>query len=254
MIFYFSGTGNSKHVAEQLAAMLGERLVAIGEAVAEGTYTFALAEGESVGWVFPTYSWGPAPVAADFASRVQLQGCGADTYCYMVTTCGDEVGETVTMFAKSLGNISLKAAFSVQMPNNYILLPGFDVDDKALERSKVEASAARVKAVAEAIGAKREIIDVVVGPWRRLKSRLIYPLFRRFAMSDKAFAANADVCTRCGLCARECPANNITLDGGSLPRWHGKCTMCLSCIHRCPVRAIEYGKATRSKGRYFFRP
>lgn len=254
MIFYFSGTGNSKHVAEQLAAMLGERLVAIAEAVAEGTYTFALAEGESVGWVFPTYSWGPAPVAADFASRVQLQGCCAHTYCYMVTTCGDEVGETVTMFAKSLGNISLKAAFSVQMPNNYILLPGFDVDDKALERSKVEASAARIKAVAEAIAAKREIIDVVVGPWRRLKSRLIYPLFRRFAMSDKAFAANADVCTRCGLCARECPAKNITLDGGSLPRWHGNCTMCLSCIHRCPVRAIEYGKATCSKGRYFFRP
>lgn len=56
MIFYFSGTGNSKHVAEQLAAMLGERLVAIAEAVAEGTLTFALAEGESVGWVFPTYS------------------------------------------------------------------------------------------------------------------------------------------------------------------------------------------------------
>lgn len=254
MIFYFSGTGNSKHVAEQLAAMLGERLVAIAEAVAEGTYTFALAEGESVGWVFPTYSWGPAPVAADFASKVQLQGCGADTYCYMVTTCGDEVGETVSMFAKSLGNIRLKAAFSVQMPNNYILLPGFDVDDKALERSKVEASAARVKAVAEAIAAKREIIDVVVGPWRRLKSRLIYPLFRRFAMSDKAFAANAEVCTRCGLCARECPANNITLSCNELPKWQGKCTMCLSCIHRCPVRAIEYGKATRSKGRYFFRP
>ena len=250
MIFYFSGTGNSKHVAEQLAAMLGERLVAIAEAVAEGTLTFALAEGESVGWVFPTYSWGPAPVAADFASKVQLQGCGADTYCYMVTT----LGETVSMFAKSLGNIRLKAAFSVQMPNNYILLPGFDVDDKALERSKVEASAARIKAVAEAIAAQREIIDVVVGPWRRLKSRLIYPLFRRFAMSDKAFAANAEVCTRCGLCARVCPANNITLDGGSLPRWHGNCTMCLSCIHRCPVRAIEYGKATRSKGRYFFRP
>ena len=254
MIFYFSGTGNSEYVARQLAEALGERLIGMAQAINSGEMHYTLGEGETVGWVFPTYSWGPAPVAADFASKVQLQGCGADTYCYMVTTCGDEVGETVTMFAKSLGNISLKAAFSVQMPNNYILLPGFDVDDKALERSKVEASAAQIKAVAEAIAAKREIIDVVEGPWRRLKSRLVYPLFRRFAMSDKAFVANADVCTRCGLCARECPANNITLDGGSLPRWHGNCTMCLSCIHRCPVRAIEYGKATRSKGRYFFRP
>ena len=254
MIFYFSGTGNSKHVAEYLATMLGERLVAIGEAVAEGNYSYTLAPGEMVGWVFPTYSWGPAPIAARFAMRVQLQGYDADTYCFMVTTCGDEVGETVQMFGKALGNIRLNAAFSVQMPNNYILLPGFDVDSKELERSKIEASAARIHTIAHAIAHRSETIDVVVGTWRRLKSRLIYPLFRRFAMSDKAFAANADVCTRCGLCARVCPANNITLGCNELPKWHGNCTMCLSCIHRCPVRAIEYGKATRSKGRYFFRP
>ena len=254
MIFYFSGTGNSKHVAEYLATMLGERLVAIGEAVAEGNYSYTLARGEMVGWVFPTYSWGPAPIAARFAMRVQLQGYDADTYCFMVTTCGDEVGETVQMFGKALGNIRLNAAFSVQMPNNYILLPSFDVDSKELERSKIEASAARINTIAHAIAHRSETIDVVVGTWRRLKSRLIYPLFRRFAMSDKAFAANADVCTRCGLCARVCPANNITLGCNELPKWHGNCTMCLSCIHRCPVRAIEYGKATRSKGRYFFRP
>ena len=254
MIFYFSGTGNSKHVAEYLATMLGERLVAIGEAVAEGNYSYTLARGEMVGWVFPTYSWGPAPIAARFAMRVQLQGYDADTYCFMVTTCGDEVGETVQMFGKALGNIRLNAAFSVQMPNNYILLPGFDVDSKELEHSKIEASAARIHTIAHAIAHRSKTIDVVVGQWRRLKSRLIYPLFRRFAMSDKAFAANADVCTRCGLCARVCPANNITLGCNELPKWHGNCTMCLSCIHRCPVRAIEYGKATRSKGRYFFRP
>ena len=254
MIFYFSGTGNSKHVAEYLATMLGERLVAIGEAVAEGNYSYTLARGEMVGWVFPTYSWGPAPIAARFAMRVQLQGYNADTYCFMVTTCGDEVGETVQMFGKALGNIRLNVAFSVQMPNNYILLPSFAVDSKELGRSKIEASAARINTIAHAIAHRSETIDVVVGTWRRLKSRLIYPLFRRFAMSDKAFVANADVCTRCGLCARVCPANNITLGCNELPKWHGNCTMCLSCIHRCPVRAIEYGKATRSKGRYFFRP
>lgn len=252
MIFYFSGTGNSKHVAQQLATMLNERLVAIGNAAISGTFSFTLAEGESVGWVFPTYSWGPAPIAADFASKVQLNGYNARTYCYMVTTCGDEVGETVEMFAKALGGIGLNAAFSVQMPNNYILLPGFDVDDKALEQSKISASAARLQTIAKAIAEKTETTDVVVGSWRRLKSRFIYPLFRRYAMSDKQFYAKDNVCTRCGLCAKMCPVNNITINAQETPKWHGKCTMCLSCIHRCPVRAIEYGKASCSKGRYHF--
>jgi NAD-dependent dihydropyrimidine dehydrogenase PreA subunit len=35
-----------------------------------------------------------------------------------------------------------------------------------------------------------------------------------------------------------------------LPVWGKECTQCLACIHRCPVQAIEYGKATIGKRRY----
>ena len=63
MIFYFSGTGNSEYVAKQLAARLGDRLVKMGDAVAHADYDYTLSEGERVGWVFPVYSWGPAPIA-----------------------------------------------------------------------------------------------------------------------------------------------------------------------------------------------
>ena len=43
------------------------------------------------------------------------------------------------------------AGYSVIMPNNYILLPGFDVDSKEVERQKLEDAPAAVAAIAAAI-------------------------------------------------------------------------------------------------------
>ena len=58
MIFFFSGCGNSRYVAETLAAGLNDTLVFIPEAAREGRYEYELAEGERLGFVFPIYAWG----------------------------------------------------------------------------------------------------------------------------------------------------------------------------------------------------
>ena len=87
MIYYFSGTGNSKWVAGRLASILGEHLVEIGEAIRLGKFRYELATEESIGWVFPVYSWGPPPVVLDFISKWHVDGyVKGKTYCYMVAT------------------------------------------------------------------------------------------------------------------------------------------------------------------------
>ena len=144
------------------------------------------------------------------------------------------------------------AVLSVQMPNNYILLPGFDVDSKDLEAKKRNAAVQRLDEVTDWIMSQKSGDSVVVGPMPSLKSKLVYPLFKKFYMSDKSFWVQADVCNHCGLCSKVCPNRNITVSNGDLPKWHGNCAMCLSCIHRCPARAIQYGKQTEKKGRYHF--
>lgn len=253
MIFYFSGTGNSEHVAKQLAAVLGDsRLVPIGDAVRCGEYAYRVADDEPIGWVIPIYSWGPAPIAALFAKHLQLSGYTSRTYCYTVLTCGDEVGEAPAMWRGCLGKIDCHAIFSIQMPNNYILLPGFDVDSHALECEKRRNAELRIAEIARNVGSCVVGDDVVVGRWRRLKSRLVYPMFKRYAMSDKHFYAKKRVCIGCGVCAKACGVGNVKMAEDGTPRWHNHCAMCLGCIHRCPVRAIEYGNATRRKGRYHF--
>ena len=73
MIFYFSGCGNSKHVAETIAAGLNDTLTFIPEAAREGRYEYELAEGERLGFVFPIYSWAPPKLVIDFVKKLQLK-------------------------------------------------------------------------------------------------------------------------------------------------------------------------------------
>lgn len=249
MIFWFSGTGNSLWAAKQLAAALNDTLVDIAAEHRRGHYEYTLCPGESIGWVFPVHSWGPPPLVCDFASRLQINGYASGTHCYMVATCGDDTGLTVEIMQKALGRYVLNAAFSVQMPNTYICLPGFDVDDPATEQSKLTAAQPRIDKVAQCIIERRHVVDVVRGTMPWIKSRLIRPGFVSMGMNDKQFVVD-DRCTGCGKCSTQCPVANIAMDGDRRPQWQGACTMCLRCLHKCPAQAINYGKITAKKGRY----
>ena len=83
---------------------------------------------------------------------------------------------------------------------------------------------------------------VVSGP----VNRLFYPL----CVKAKAFHVSDD-CIGCGKCVKLCPLNNITLENGK-PVWGRKCTHCMACISYCPEKAIEYGKKSSEKERYYF--
>lgn len=247
MILWHSGTGNSRHVALELSGLLDERALRIGEA--DGA---ALRDaGDRIVWVFPVYGWGVPPVVRDFMLR-RAGGLKSARH-FMVVTCGDDVGLTHRQWRKLVDRTGGKAvgAWSVQMPNNYVLLPGFDVDSKGVERRKLEECGERIAAVARGIRHGARVDDVVMGSAAWVKSRVLYPLFCRFLMSPKPFRAS-EKCTGCGVCSKECPARNIAMEG-KRPEWGRRCSMCLSCYHRCPFHAVEYGQRTLRKGQYFFK-
>lgn len=253
MIFWFSGTGNSRWAAQRLGEIIGdERLVAIADYPAGSDCSFTLARHERVGFVFPTYSWGPAPVVARFVRRLTLDGYkAADNYCYALTTCGDDVGLSVQIMAHAMRPaLHLDAMFSLQMPNNYVCLLGFDTDPADVEKSKLAEAQISIGTIAGLIAERRCVTHVVTGGMAWLKSRVVYPLFKRLLMSPKPFHVRPAVCTRCGRCVRVCPLHNVELAADGLPQWSGNCAMCLACYHHCPAHAVEYGRATLRKRQY----
>ena len=134
MIFYFSGTGNSKWIANQLSKEQKEELVFIPDALKDRTFEFCLREDEKIGFVFPVYSWAPPEIVLNFIRQLSLKGYKRQ-YLFFVCSCGDDTGLTQQVLEKALSHKGWKchAGFSVTMPNNYVLLPGFDVDKKELE-------------------------------------------------------------------------------------------------------------------------
>lgn len=247
MIFYFSGTGNSYWVARQLAARLDDVLVPMAEEEAL-TKAYQWKANEKVGFVFPVYSWAPPKLVLDFIARVRMD---RPEYVYFVCTCGDDTGKTADLFVKALNKRGweCQAGYSVTMPNTYVSLPGFDVDDEEVERMKVQNALARVQFIGEEVskGVRMKRYSCHEGAVPFLKSYVIRPFFYRFLMSPEPFYAT-EACTSCKRCEKKCPVHNIKVDGR--PQWGNRCTQCLACYHECPVHAIHYGKRTLGKGQY----
>ncbi|MDH6343935.1 ferredoxin [Parabacteroides sp. PFB2-12] len=255
MIFYFSGTGNSLWVARELAKAFGEPLISISDEQKKEAplLSYTLRKDEKIIFVYPVHSWGPALLVSAFVSRLQLENY-TDQRIYSVSTCGDECGYTGDMLRKELKErrIPLHAAYSIVMPNNYVLMPGFDVDSKEIEQSKLQEAPRQIRKIVEAIN-KANPSDALLykqGSLPFVKSRLIYPLFKRFAVKQNEFYAT-DNCISCGICEQVCPTSTITIGDSGRPQWAKEsCVQCVACIHYCPERAIEYGKVSLKKGRY----
>lgn len=249
MIFYYSGCGNSRYVAETLAAAGGEKLVFIPHAAREGQFDYALQADERLGFVFPIYSWRPPQLVLDFISRLRLQG--SPSYTYMVSTYGDGAGWADKVMGETLAAVGLQlnAVFGVVMPNTYVNMSFMKLDTAELAQQKLANSKKRVAELAKAIAERQKAVDIVRGGMPNLKTYFIGKGFNRW-LSDKYYYVT-DACISCGKCAEVCPLQNITLEGGK-PRWHGHCTQCEACYHYCPRNAVQFGKATRGKGQYHF--
>ena len=253
MVFYFSGTGNTRWAAEQLAKATGERLCFIpNELQTDCNYT--LAEGERLGICFPVHGWQPPHIVRLFIERMEISG-QEKPYVYALCTCGDNAGLAVEMLRRQLAGkeLHLSSCQSLIMPESYVCLPFMYTDTPQREQEKICQSEKLLEQfVQRVLACETDYEDVRRGatPW--LFSHVIGAYFNARMITDSKFTVDADVCTHCGRCERECPVGDVELKE-KLPTWKhdGSCTCCLSCYHHCPVHAINYGKITRRRGQYY---
>lgn len=251
MILWYSGCGNSRFVADTLSKELADdKMVFIPDAARQKA-ALEFGPDEVLGIVFPVYSWSVPKLVSEFLRTVSIKGKPA--YIFAACTCGDQTGLTYEHLCKDLRKqgLQLDAFFSFQMPETYINLPGFNLDTPENAKRKIDGTK---ESLSEVIGLIKQRTqgnyDKLRGSKTFLKSNILKPLFYGLLITDRKFNVSDD-CIGCGICAKNCPLQNITIENDR-PKWNGHCTNCMSCYHRCPKNAINFGSATQGKGQYHF--
>jgi ferredoxin len=272
MIFYFSGTGNSKWAAKTLALETGDTLVSIPEVI-NSDCSFTIEKDEHVGFIFPIHGWRVPNIVKEFLTKLTIKTLGEDTshvkhYCFCLVTAGDSIGKAMERFQQQLKSVtvndalSLKAVCSLIMPESYVGLPGMDVDTKEKELEKKELASKQLKEFSNILKQRPHKDSNQIWGWNQLIrgpipsffSGPVGGFFERFLITDKPFHVDNRRCVKCGICANVCPVSDIKGGLGYEPEWlhNGKCLTCFSCYHHCPHHAIEFGKRTQKKGQYFY--
>jgi len=239
MIFYFSGTGNSKYIAKKLAESTNSKLIDMS-IDRNMEHEYHLDNNESVGFVFPVYYYTLNNVILDFVKNLKLTGNG---YTYAIVTCGGSIGGTGGYLKSELGkrNINLDNVYPLVMPDNAVFY--YNVINKGeainlLKKSDIEFEKIFNKIINNEI---KHISSIGI-------SKIFRPIY--FAMSGTKKFKVTDKCIGCGKCDKNCPAKAIEMKNG-IPVWSkSHCDMCSACINRCPVEAIQYGKGTTKRNRY----
>lgn len=256
MVFFFSGTGNTRWAANAVAKETEEELVFIPDVIS-GDCHFKLQANERIGFVFPIHGWRPPRIVLKFIEKLDINASGH--YCYALVTAGDTVALAIDYLSHALEakGMHIDSCFSLIMPESYVGLPFMDVDNKERELAKKEKAKSDLNECIKVIVERRKGINrLTKGPLPAFFSGPVGGFFVKFLITDKPFRVDSSKCIGCGLCAKNCPVDDITLVGSSKkhPAWNhnGKCLTCFSCYHHCPVKAIEYGNRTKHKGQYYY--
>ncbi len=242
MIYYFSGTGNSRYAAEKLARLTGDTCVSIAS-IFNGTAKSVEGKKDVTGFVFPVYYSGLPEMVKRFAAHPQIrQTLGSYVFC--VITCGAETAAADEMLERALGrNVDLSV--SLRMPDNYVIAYNPSGGEEAMEI--LRRADAKLDKTAQAINAQGRYKSSSFK--KRIMTLVMYPFYGVFRTT--AFYKADGKCTGCGLCERVCPDKAIEMINGR-PVWvQKKCQHCTACINRCPARAIQFGKRTAGRGRYY---
>ena len=243
MILFFSGTGNSRYVAEFISAVVDDEVVSINELIKSRSKS-ALYSGKPFVFVAPVYAGRIPRIVEKYIMETKYEG---EKNAYFIVTCSATPWNT----ASYINKLSAKKGFqllgfnSIIMPQNYIAHSDIKTDG---ENDKIiETAAPKIREIAEVIKDSKPLPKE--DPGKSLMSKLLNPIMYSMMISAKEFYTS-DVCQGCGECVGRCVLNNIKMEDKK-PQWGKDCTHCMACISGCLNKAIENGKVTAGRNRYY---
>ncbi len=254
-LYYFSGTGNSLHVALELQKRIPKTELMPIVSFLDGNTIKTSAK--TVGIVFPIHLAMAPPIVIEFLKKMDLKSA---EYIFAIATREGSQHRAFTDFKKVLGKKgkNLNSYFTLNMASN---------DPKF--KNWHQAAAEELADIESEVQNNLEYIqDIILNKDESHEKDTQYtvpmPLFLIFSLVlpvlnkfyNVEFYANSK-CTGCGTCEKICLSGKIKIVNGK-PAWQKKVNsfFCHACLNYCPEQAIQIKSNrflksyTKENGRY----
>lgn len=243
-MFFFSGTGNTRWVAQRLADNLRSKGLDVSvhsiEAVDACAADQLIGDADIVGFGYPVYGSDiPLPMKRFLTALSPAPGKDALVFCTQWLWSGD--GARVAVEFVGPKGFLIRWAEHLHMPNNLSVPFPFRIHtDKQHSKDKyLRHSEARLRRLATKV-ASGKVFRRGFGPLAILSGLLQRKPYR--AMMEQignSISVDHHRCTMCGLCIELCPVNNLSVRDAAVCAGD-KCVNCMRCYNYCPMSAIMF--------------
>lgn len=252
MVLYFSATGNTRFIAEELAARSGDESLNLLKRIREKDYS-PIKSKKSFVVCLPVYVCEFPAFLKELLLKTPFEG---NKDIYFIFTSGGYSGICSTQ-AKNIArkkNLNYMGSADFKMPRNYIANNTYPELSAEEIKHRIDVSYKLIPEIADLIADGQKLVKRSKHVWlfEILITVPFTPVWTRIKQGVKSFRVS-DKCIGCRRCANLCPVKLIHPDENGRPVWNASmCAHCMSCIQNCPVEAIDYGDITPPKKRYTF--
>ena len=236
LVCYFSGTGNTKHVAKTLTQAFLLRNADVNlqpinkQLISE---KLSITEYDLIGIGYPVHAFNAPKIVFDFIRSLPT---GTHKPLFLFRTAGDPLlcagGTTIIRSILARGGFKVFYERLFVMPTNVLFPYNIRLSKQLLRHAEFHAR----YMVKELCNQRSRLqsypkwLHYLSHAFSTLETRGTSRLFRYFHVDKR--------CNLCQICLRSCPMENISLHANHI-QYGRHCTFCLRCVYICPQNAIS---------------
>ncbi|MCL1882818.1 MAG: EFR1 family ferrodoxin [Defluviitaleaceae bacterium] len=258
LTLYFSGTGNTKYVADLFSNKMGAKCFSIEDDI---NFSAEIKAHSTIAFCYPVYGSRVPRIMRIFAHKhmTELRGKKVIIFATQQLFSGDGARVFSDLFEPGIIEVIYAEHFNMQQNMGnipvwwFLFKPTEKTNQKFIKKTnaKMDIICENIKngiVVKRGFSGFSKLLGLIQGvPWQKNTRAIDTPQgLEKFVM--QGIRINKD-CTACGLCAKICPMKNLKKRDGKIQHANN-CTVCYRCVNRCPKKAITVYIHLKPKWQY----
>jgi len=246
-MLYFSGTGNSKYVAELFCEYMDSKCYSIEDSI---DFDQLIVSEEIIAFSYPIVNSRATRIMREFVKKhiSFLKNKKIIIFCTQMLFSGDGSRSFTDLFPNKYIDVIYAEHFI--MPNNVYVNKVISLANDKKIKSLIEKTNKKMQIVCRNIKngiIKKRGFNII--------SRILGLVQGSFVSIIEKKASNSikisNDCTNCCICVSICPMKNFVFQNGNIINKYN-CTICYRCVNNCPQKAItvlfNWGTKKQYKG------